>query len=286
MSFELALMSLRGLSIGDGYGQRQGELILSTGYSMELPPGPWRWTDDTHMAISILEALAELGEIEQDWLAKRFSDRHFLEPNRGYAGQAAMLLTSVFDGMHWSEANVSNFPNGSYGNGGAMRSAPLGAFFAGDHARSAEQAALASQITHAHSEGIAGGVAVAVAASINASQPDLSPHDFIDAVAEHTPESQTRSKMLRAKEFAPTDVIEAVDELGAGWSISSQDTVPFCMFMASHYRGKFAPAMMLTASVGGDCDTTCAIVGGIIAAGLKELPAEWEERTEPVPTIG
>lgn len=285
MSFDNALKSLRGLSIGDGYGQKQGELLFRGGFSLELPDAPWRWTDDTHMAISIVEALREHGEIDQDWLAKRFADRHFVEPNRGYAGQAAMLLTSVSGGMHWSKANVSNFPNGSYGNGAAMRAAPLGAFFDGEPVRSAEQAALSAEVTHAHPEGIAGGIAVAVAASINISQPELSPHDFIDAVAEHTPESQTRTVMLRAKEFGPKEVIDAVEALGAGWSISSQDTVPFCMYMASHYRGSFEAAMMLTAQVGGDCDTTCAIVGGIVAAGMDELPAEWDERAEPVPQI-
>lgn len=282
MSLELAQRSLRGLSVGDAYGQRRGEMLFFN-VSEDFRPGQWRWTDDTHMAISIVEALAHRGEIEQDQLAKRFAERHFVEPNRGYAGQAAMLLDSVWKGMHWSEANVSNFPNGSYGNGGAMRSAPLGAFFAGDPKKTAEQATLASEITHAHPEGIAGGIAVAVAASLNATQPDLTPEQFIDAVTEYTPDSITRTKMLNAKNFQPDDLIDAVMELGAGESISSQDTVPFCLYIVSHYRGQFEKALDETASVGGDCDTTCAIVGGILSAGECEIPREWLERTEDVP---
>lgn len=285
MSIETANKALRGLSIGDGYGQRQGELILRRSFSTDLPPAPWRWTDDTAMAISVVESLREHGEIDQDRLARRFAERHALEPNRGYAGQAAALLMSISSGLHWSEANISNFPEGSYGNGAAMRSAPLGAFFAGEPVRAAEQAALASEITHAHPEGIAGGIAVAVAASINASSPDLSPQEFIDTVALHTPESATRANILKAKDFDAAEVDEAVAELGAGWEISSQDTVPFCMFIASHYRGRFEAGLMFTAAVGGDCDTTCAIVGGILAAGPGELPASWIERAEPVPQI-
>ncbi|MEV4800559.1 hypothetical protein AB0K18_11140 [Nonomuraea sp. NPDC049421] len=35
---------------------------------------------------------------------------------------------------------------------------------------------------------------------------------------------------------------------------------------------------------GGDVDTTCAIVGGIVAAGAAtRLPDEWRARCEPLP---
>jgi ADP-ribosylglycohydrolase len=41
--------------------------------------------------------------------------------------------------------------------------------------------------------------------------------------------------------------------------------------------GDFAEAMWTTASVGGDIDTNCAIVGGIVAlsCGREGIPVEW-----------
>ena len=47
----------------------------------------------------------------------------------------------------------------------------------------------------------------------------------------------------------------------------------------------FSEAMWLTVAGLGDRDTTCAIVGGIVAAktGKSEIPAEWRARREPLP---
>jgi ADP-ribosylglycohydrolase len=40
-------------------------------------------------------------------------------------------------------------------------------------------------------------------------------------------------------------------------------------------------------SVGGDIDTTCAIVGGIVvgAVGLAGIPADWRASREPLPAM-
>jgi hypothetical protein len=56
---------------------------------------------------------------------------------------------------------------GSFGNGAAMRVAPLGAFFADQPLEVVcNQARLSAEVTHAHAEGIAGAIAVAVAAAL------------------------------------------------------------------------------------------------------------------------
>ncbi len=285
MVLENAIRSLEGLSVGDGYGETRGRMLFSGHSSDELPPAPWRWTDDTSMAISVVEILRDFGEIDQSSLAVNFASRFIMEPNRGYAGQAMAVLQSIADGEDWRMAAVSNYPDGSYGNGAAMRAAPIGAFFAGDPPRAAEQAALSAEITHAHPEGKAGGIAVSVAAAINAADPELSPTEFIDSVANHTPDGRTRDRMLKAKDFGPEDVVEASLELGNGSYVAAFDTVPFCMFIASHYRQSFVPAMMQTAMVGGDMDTNCAIVGGILASGSSDPPEDWVSRREPLPAI-
>jgi ADP-ribosylglycohydrolase len=56
---------------------------------------------------------------------------------------------------------------GSWGNGAAMRVAPLGAWFAEDLDTVVAEAIRSAQVTHAHPEAAAGAVAVAVAAALS-----------------------------------------------------------------------------------------------------------------------
>ena len=68
---------------------------------------PWRWTDDTAMAISIVELLAEHGTIDPDALAAAFVRRFQLEPDRGYGAGAYDLLGRVSVGAAWREEAAS-----------------------------------------------------------------------------------------------------------------------------------------------------------------------------------
>jgi ADP-ribosylglycohydrolase len=73
-----ALCALDGLSVGDAFGERffvhasslASSLALLLG-ERALPAPPWRFTDDTQMALSIIETLMRHGEIDQGELAKR-----------------------------------------------------------------------------------------------------------------------------------------------------------------------------------------------------------------------
>jgi ADP-ribosylglycohydrolase len=78
-----------------------------------------------------------------------------------------------------------------------------------------------------------------------------------------------------------TDVARA---LGNGSLVTAPDTVPFCIWMAAHHPRHFAEAIGKTISVGGDCDTNAAIVGGIVAlsAGRESISAEWLKAREPI----
>jgi len=99
-----ARLALEGLSIGDAFGERffgPRELVLARIESRSLPPAPWRYTDDTEMAISIVKVLAAHGCIEQDTLARRFLERFAREPDRGYGGGASSLLRDLCLGGSW-----------------------------------------------------------------------------------------------------------------------------------------------------------------------------------------
>jgi len=280
---QAALLSLEGLSVGDAFGENFFWLPRDVLTARLLPPAPWKWTDDTAMALSIIDVLRERGEIDPDELAENFAQRFRDEPNRGYGAGAASLLQRLADGDDWREAAAALFGEGSFGNGAAMRAAPIGAFFRGDPARAADQAQISASVTHAHIEGQAGAMAVAAAAAIAASYPRPEGARFVEAVLPHVPEGDTKRNISFALDIAGDDLLLAVQKLGTGQNISAQDTVPFCLWSAAHHLHNFAEAMWWTVRGRGDRDTTCAIVGGIVALSSGHVPSDWVSRREPLP---
>jgi ADP-ribosylglycohydrolase len=280
-ALENALLSLEGLSVGDSFGEcffHASPALLRT---RELPPPPWVWTDDTAMAISIVETLRDHGEIRQDVLAGAFAKRFMAEPSRGYGSGSFALLGQIARGGNWRVAAPQLFGIGSYGNGAAMRVAPIGGFFSGDPARAASEAELSAAVTHAHREGQAGAMAVAAAAALAAG--DLAGRQLIEKTLPYVPEGETRNRIGASLDIPAEKFDEAVRVLGTGWEVSAQDTVPFCLWCAAHCSCDFEQAMWRTVAGMGDRDTTCAIVGGIVALSARAVPTAWIARREPLP---
>jgi len=156
---QLARLSLEGLSVGDAFGQQffyPG--VVETAKPTQLPPPPWEYTDDSEMAIALVQTLEAKGTTDQDHLAARFADRYRVDPYRGYGAGARRLLEDINAGGDWRTLSREMFGgSGSFGNGAAMRVAPLGAWFA-DASMVIEQATLSAEVTHTHQEGIAGAI--------------------------------------------------------------------------------------------------------------------------------
>lgn len=286
-------LSLDGLGLGDALGemlsyQAQAAPIKITGN--RLPSGPWFHTDDTEMAISICAVLKSHGFIEPDALAKRFARRFERDPERGYGRMTRIQLREINAGAKWRDMAANAFGGqGSLGNGSAMRVAPLGAYFADDLPRCAAEARASSLVTHTHPEGVAGAVAIGIAAAmawqLKGTANDRRAGALFEAVLGHTPESQVRRGVLLASTTPST--IPAVDVarvLGNGSQVTATDTVPFCVWMAAHHLDDFVDVIGKTISVGGDCDTNAAIVSGIVAlsAGRGSIPDEWLQARERI----
>jgi ADP-ribosylglycohydrolase len=286
-----ALLSLEGLSLGDAFGESffapDASRRLAT---RRLRAGPWRWTDDTAMAVSIVETLAARGEVDQDDLAARFARRYAEDPARGYGFATHIGLRAIGRGGHWRSVAMGQFSGqGSYGNGAAMRASVVGAWFADDLDRAVAEARRSASVTHAHPEGIAGAIAVAVAAALacRGAECPAGPA-LVEAVLAHLPECEVRARARDAVLLDDERSIErAVDALGNGSRVSAQDTVPLVLWCASRHPSDYEEALWLTASALGDRDTTCAMVGGIVACrvGLRALPEHWRARREPLPAL-
>ncbi len=286
MSLVRAMRSLEGLSVGDAFGERFFSLAAARLIGERaLPKAPWRWTDDTAMAISVCETLAAHGAIDGDDLARRFAARYAAEPHRGYGSGAAGILGAIHYGADWRTASREAFGGqGSLGNGGGMRAAPVGAFFGEDTRAVVENAERSAEPTHAHREGRAGAVAVALAAAWAARGGAAS--GLLPFVADHMEDSLTRDGVRQAAAIPfERDLKIAAAALGTGARVSAQDTIPFALWCAARHLDSFEECMWTTVAGLGDRDTTCAIAGGIVAAGGASIPAAWIAAREPLPKL-
>ncbi|MEV8315710.1 ADP-ribosylglycohydrolase family protein [Streptomyces sp. NPDC059900] len=281
-----ALASLRGLAVGDALGS---QFFVPANYPLlkrrEAPPGPWQWTDDTEMACSVFAILVRHDRIDQDALALSFAEHHDFD--RGYGPAVNRLLRLVREGGDWRELASALFKGqGSWGNGAAMRIAPLGAWYADDPEQATHQAEISAYPTHQHREAVVGAMAVAAAAALAADPAGPpAPKALLDGVIDLVPRSAVGAGLRRARDMLDYgDAATVAAVLGCGRRTTAHDTVPFALWSAARGLGAFERAIWSTAQVGGDMDTTCAIVGGVVASGEGGAPSgEWLEQTEALP---
>ncbi len=287
-----AYQSLRGLCCGDAFGEsfflpwQQARTAVA---SRELPEGPWRFTDDTMMAISVVKVLERFGEIEQESLAQSFAELY--DPMRGYGPAMHDLLHRIRTrgANHWRvEAQALFAGQGSFGNGSAMRVAPLGAYFADDLDAAMEQAERSAVVTHCHTEAVVGAIAVALAAALAsriATEQLPEVPEFLEQIRCRLPSCEVRKGLDKAMALPrDTSPEKAAFVLGNGTHVSAADTVPFVLWSAARHLDSYEEALWNTVSGLGDRDTTCAMVGGIVVmrTGLEAVPKLWLQRQEPL----
>ncbi|MGA5823963.1 ADP-ribosylglycohydrolase family protein [Kitasatospora sp. NPDC094028] len=284
-----ALDALHGLSVGDALGAQMFVPATARAHLAHRtdPPGPWPWTDDTEMACSVYAAHTERGTIDTFDLTHAFARRHDFD--RGYGPAANRLLRLVREGGDAEALAAELFDGqGSYGNGAAMRVAPLGAAHADDPDEAVRLAARTAVITHTHPQAVDGAIAVAVAAAlaVRARTGATAPKDLLVEVRHRTP--------LGAVHDGLTDAIELLDEpdlrvaakvLGNGSRTSAADTVPYALWCAARHLTDYRSAVWEAIAAGGDMDTVAAITGGVVAArtGTVGIPAAWLAARERLP---
>lgn len=292
---QLAQKSLKGLSIGDAFGESffgESNQMIQAIQERIIPKTTWEFTDDTVMAIAVHEQLEAHQTINQNELAQQFAINHQKDVNRGYGATARRILRDIEAGGDWQTIAQSVFEGmGSMGNGAAMRVSPIGAYYFDDLATVKKLAIQSAEITHTNIEGITGAIAVAVATAI-ATQNKLipkkiTPKVFIESILTELPDSDTKAKINKSLSVPYHYHIETVKTiLGNGSKIMSQDTVPFSIWCAANQLDNFEEALWKAVSVLGDRDTICAIVGGITIMSTTEdnIPEKWLDVVEDFET--
>ncbi|XOF33506.1 MAG: ADP-ribosylglycohydrolase family protein [Candidatus Electrothrix sp. YB6] len=244
--------------------------------------GKRRWTDDTAMSLDVIVSLLACGQVNQDDLARRFARSYTW--SRGYGRGAAKLLLRIRRGESWQSANRAVFPDGSYGNGGAMRAAPVGLFYsAGDEEKLVRAAKAAAAVTHAHPLGQEGAALIALTAALSCR--NLPHQEIIARLREHLQSPEFQEKIDTAAAWLqadrPVSPQRAAAELGNG--IRSLDSCVTAVYIGLTLRNSpFSQLLRYIRNVGGDTDTIGAMAGAIwgAACGRQQLPDEYLHRLE------
>ncbi len=242
------------------------------------------YTDDTHMMIGVVESLIRNGGFDGADMAHTFIRNYELEPWRGYGPGPPHIFRLIKAGAVWDEAAQGLYYGGSYGNGSAMRAAPLGVFYHDNPAMLREVAYKSSQITHAHQLGKEGAAlqayAIALATSLEP-RLALARGDFLAELLRYVPDGIYREKLSWVDALlSQPDRDRVIIELGNG--IEAFNSVPTAIYSFLSQPHSFAQAVFYAISLGGDTDTIGAMTGAISGAylGFESIPNQWKNKLE------
>ena len=233
------------------------------------------YTDDTEMMIGVAEALCNDGRIVEEHLVERFVAN--LNPGRGYGPGAIRVLQVMSEGGNWKHLTETMFPGGSYGNGAAMRVAPVGLLFHSDLDRVWEEARLSALPTHVHPLGIEGAQLLAVAVAWQVLHPVFDPEAMYAELLRRAVTDEFRWLLSTAANLSADD---SVSILGNG--IEAQRSVVTSIACFALSPDSYVEAVGRAIGLGGDTDTLGAMTGALSGAhlGVGGIPHRLIEQLE------
>ncbi len=244
------------------------------------------YTDDTAMSIGLAESLIERRCVDQEHLGNTFSKYFFQEPWRGYASGPPTIFYMVRErGVSYVEASRSLFGGkGSFGNGAAMRIAPIGLFYYKSDSLY-EKASLSAEVTHAHPVGMDGAAvqayAVSQAVKLDPGK-EFSKEEFIQNLINFSRTPEIKEKMELVKRLILEDVSPEIAHDFLGRSVSVDESMPFAIYSFLKNPKSFRECLFCSTLHGGDRDTlgamACAISGAYL--GADAIPPVWRDKIE------
>jgi len=278
---------MAGAAVGDAIGELAfrwsdpKELLTQVEHQAAL-----RYTDDTAMTIGLAESLLEVGHIDEAHLGDTFRMNFNREPWRGYASGPPDIFCRVErEHIGYVEAARDLFGGqGSFGNGAAMRIAPVGLFYYDDPAIY-ERARASSIVTHTHPVGVDGAAVLAHAvARVVVMEPTTAfpantlANDLVEFA--RTPEIRAKMTEVAACLHEQIPPSEAARRLGR--SVAVQESMPFAVFAFLRNPTSFHDCLLCAILHGGDRDTLGAMAGAISGAylGINGIPEVWRQKLE------
>jgi poly(ADP-ribose) glycohydrolase ARH3 len=278
---------LVGTAIGDALGARRegkgmsrSEDIVSLARKLEQ----LIYTDDTHMTIGVAESLIENNGFDGGHMAKTFIRNYEDEPWRGYGPGPPIIFRMIKSGEAWYSAAEGLYSGGSFGNGSAMRVAPVGLLYSHNLEKLREIAHQSSSITHFHELGKEGAAlqACAVALALNTpSYEDVDREAFLSVLQDFIRDHLYKEKIAWIRELlGEQDRAKVVAVLGNG--IEAPRSVPTAIYCFLKQPESYKDTVIYAVSLGGDTDTIAAMAGAISGAylGMEAIPSEWHAKLE------
>ena len=248
------------------------------------PRGFGCYTDDTQMTLALASSLMERGRVDPEHASATYAD--YYEPWRGYGGGAHVVMQALRKELDYRATGRMQFPEGSFGNGGAMRIAPVGLAYR--HApddllhQAVEDALLC---THVHPEGIDGAFVQAKAIAMAATTADpaaFDPEELLRVLrdASRTTIMQARLESLADSLAHEDSDVYVIGRVGNG--IRASQAVPAALWAFIRYWSEPEECVIRAVNFGGDTDTIGAMAGALAGAlhGASWIPTRWYDSIE------
>jgi len=269
-----------GTAVGDSLGaRREGSSAIAE--IADLAP---RYTDDTAMTIAVAESLVEQKDFHYWHMAERFLRNYELEPWRRYGHTISRVFRLMRHGqLGFGMIDRNLYPDGSFGNGAAMRVAPIGLLYHDDPEMLRDVAYNCAGITHSHELGLEGAAlqACSVALAVLADPRDVKRTEFLGTLRMFARPGPYQEKLKTVIDLLVQGAEKeaVVEQLGTGGSALESVPTAIYAFLANP---SFKSAVIYAVSLGGDADTIGAMTGAIAGAcyGIEGIPSQWRETVE------
>lgn len=285
MSFRnRAVASFLGLALGDAFGRPLEFVRGSSVRDRPVPivPGRFDWTDDTHMALYLAEAVLSLGpdRLKDDRFGEAVGEafsRWLDDPLTPSTAPGNTCIAGVRTWRRTQDWRSSGVPE-SDGCGAVMRVVPIGIGFAGEELDRA--ATISARLTHGHPNAAEAAVATCrlLRAALERGRLDAS---LVEETISGLPSASAVTAALRAALQQANDPREgwldeqAIPAGDGGWR--SPSALGLAVAAALRWGSDFATAVEKAARIDGDSDSVAALTGMFLGAagGTAALPTAW-----------
>ena len=237
------------------------------------------YTDDTAMMLGVCESFIARGSIDEQHLGDTFAKNFYRESWRGYSSGPQLIFQLVSEeGITYRQAAQTLFcGQGSYGNGAAMRIAPVALLY-GDEENLYAIVEKCAAVTNIHAIGVdcAAVLAKAISIAINCNEA-ITVNNFIRPLQlfAQTPEMINQLMLLERLFCDDSDGRNAARQLGTG--VAAFESVAFAIYIFLCHHANYEDCILQAGFYGGDCDTIAAMVGAMAGAyhGESCLPQKW-----------
>lgn len=243
---------------------------------------PARYGAATEMTAATAESLAAHRGFDPADMARRLAAE--ASEARRYGAGTLAALQRLRAGVPWAEAAAGSAGRACYGNGAAVRMAPVGCVFHADLAELRWVAEEAAAITHSHVLACEGAAlqATAVAVAASAAGKEISGESFLLAIGRESNvrEYRKRYEIAAALLSRETEWKRIVDRLGnSRAALGSVVTAAYCF---ARNPASFAGAVAFAVYLAGNASAIAAMTGAISGAylGVEAIPAHWRAGLE------